>query len=89
MLLDQLLRYLLTYSRTHLLTISSPTRHPHAGDQTAVCQFAETNPANAELAVYRARPAAQLAAALAPSAEFGNSIRFGDFRFAGHRMLIP
>jgi hypothetical protein len=62
-----------------------PTGVTDAGDQTLVGQFAETNPADAKFAVHGSRPAAQLAAALAARAEFWRLLRFGDFRFAGHR----
>jgi hypothetical protein len=58
---------------------SLPTRITYAGNQALVSQFAETNPADAELLIYGTRPTTQLATILAPRAEFRLTLRFGDF----------
>src|SRR3954469_3720377 len=47
-----------------IMVAASPTRLFDAGDQPVARHIAEADPADAELAVHRPRPAAQLAAAL-------------------------
>ena len=54
-----------------LTLLFSPTRHPHAGNLPLVRQLAETNPAQAELAVHGPRPATQVAAGLGRVLNFG------------------
>jgi hypothetical protein len=57
----------------------SPTRQPHARNQTAIRQFAETNPAQAELAIHGSRPTAQFTTSVVARAEFRFALRLGDF----------
>src|SRR5271155_1352314 len=61
-----------------------PTRFLRAGDYSLVAQLAEADPAQLELAVDRARPAAQGAAVLEPAAELRFALGFFDLGFTGH-----
>src|SRR5262245_24286260 len=60
-------------------TILLPTCVAHSGNQPLVCQLAEADAADAELAVNGPRPAAELATVFTPRAELGHILRFGNF----------
>src|SRR5262249_35747533 len=56
-----------------------PARLLYARNQPHIRQLAETNSADAELAIHRPRPAAELTAALSAGTELRLAIRLGNF----------
>src|SRR5579875_162329 len=61
-----------------------PARLRHAGDRTLVRQLAQADPAEAELAKHRARPAAPVAAGVAAHRELLRSSLLDDQGLLGH-----
>ena len=66
-----------------------PARLADTWNHSLIRQLAETNTANAKLAVDRPRPAAELAPRFLPRTKLGRPIRLCNFRFAGHEKEIP
>ena len=64
-----------------------PTRLSHAGYLTLKSQITEADPAQAELAVHRARATAIVASGIGTSREFGFALRFGNQTFLRHWLL--
>src|SRR5690348_3142913 len=83
------LRMRVSMSAMGSVIMKSPARLLHSGNQSIQRHVPETQPAQLELAVYGAGPAAQLAAPLAPAREFRLPVRLFDFRFARHELVTP
>jgi hypothetical protein len=67
-----------------LMWVLLPTRLSHAWNQTFVSILTKTNAAQAELAVHRAGPTAQLTTTAQASGVLRFLFRLGDFRCACH-----
>src|SRR5438034_9535272 len=81
------LRMRVSMSAIGSVIMESPARLLHARNQSVQRHVAEAQPAQLELAVHGAGPAAQLAAPLAPTTEFRLPVRLFDFRLARHVSL--
>src|SRR5690242_13130840 len=68
-----------------VIDIASPTRLDETGDLPLARQIAQAEPAHAELAVERPRPAAQRTAVVLPDAELLTARRFHSETGLGHR----
>src|SRR5262245_7222597 len=83
------LRMRVSMSAMGSVIIGSPARLLHAGNQSIQRQVAEAQPAQLELAVNRPRPAAQVAAPLAPATELRLAVRLLDFCLTRHESFAP
>src|SRR5579862_4273001 len=70
------------------VSIGSPARLRHAGNRALMCELAEADPAEAELAIDRARPAAPVAARVVAHLELLRTPLLDDKRCLRH-LLLP
>src|SRR5579862_653613 len=67
----------------------SPARLRHSGDGALMRELAQADPAEAELAEHRARPAAAVAARVIPHLELLGSLLLDDQARLRHSLLLP
>src|SRR5262245_59199673 len=83
------LRIRVSMSAMGSVSIESPARLLHTGNQTVQRQIAEAQPAQLEFAVHRTRTTAQLTSPLAAATELRRAVRLFDFRLTCHVVLAP
>src|SRR3954454_10243419 len=72
-----------------VIDMRSPARLRHAGDVALVRELAQAHPAQAELAVDRARAPAATAARVRPRLVLGRAVRANDLGCLGHVQEVP
>src|SRR6266404_4025685 len=71
------------------VSIGSPARLGHARDRALMREVAQADPADAELAEHRARPAAPTAARVVAHLELLRALLLDDEARLGHALLLP